>query len=61
MNKVIEKRVGEAAGEIEKAYNYDYIIVNDDLDEAVSDFLTAVKAEKMTVKRSSHVIDEILK
>lgn len=59
--EVIEKRVGEAAGEIEKAYNYDYIIVNDDLDEAVSDFLTAVKAEKMTVKRSSNVIDEILK
>ncbi len=59
--EVIEKRVGEAAGEIKKAYGYDYVIVNDDLDDAVSDFLTAVRAEKMTVKRSSHIIDKILK
>ena len=58
--EVIDKRVGEAAGEIEKAHNYDYIIVNDDLDDAVADFLAVVKAEKMTVKRSSDTIDEIL-
>ena len=58
--EVIDKRVGEAAGEIEKAHNYDYIIVNDDLDDAVADFLAVVKAEKMTVKRSSETIDEIL-
>ena len=57
---VIEKRVGEAAGEIEKAYNYDYAIVNDDLDAAVADFITAVRAEKMTVKRSEKLIDKIL-
>ena len=57
--EVIDKRV-EAAGEIEKAHNYDYIIVNDDLDDAVADFLAVVKAEKMTVKRSSETIDEIL-
>lgn len=58
--EVIAKRVAEAVGEIEKAYKYDYVIVNDDLDEAVADFMMAVKAEKMTVKRSAHVIDKIL-
>lgn len=58
--EVIAKRVGEAAGEISKAYDYDYVIVNDDLQEAVDDFLTAVKAEKMTVKRSKAMIDSIL-
>lgn len=57
---VIEKRIGEAAGEIKKAYNYDYVIVNDDLDKAVEDFLTAVRAEKMTVKRSGMLIDGVL-
>lgn len=58
--EVIAKRVGEASGEISKAYDYDYVIVNDDLQEAVDDFLTAVKAEKMTVKRSKAMIDSIL-
>jgi len=59
--EAIDKRVGEAAGEIEQARKYDYIIVNDDLDNAVADFLAVVKAEKMTVKRSSDTIDNILK
>ncbi len=58
--EVINKRVAEAAGEISKAYNYDYVIVNDDLMEAVDDFITAVKAEKMTVKRSASLIDNVL-
>ena len=57
---VIEKRVGEAAREIEAAYKYDYVIVNDDLQIAVDDFITAVKAEKMTVKRSEKIIDGVL-
>lgn len=58
--EVIDRRVGEAAGEIARAYDYDYVIVNDDLDAAVEDFLTAVKAEKMTVKRSNALIGGIL-
>ena len=57
---VIAKRVAEARGEIEKAYNYDYVIVNDDLDTAVSEFIKAVEAEKLTVKRSKDLIDSVL-
>ncbi len=57
---VIAKRVAEARGEIEKAYNYDYVIVNDDLDTAVSEFIKAVEAEKLTVKRSKDLIDRVL-
>ena len=57
---VIAKRVAEARGEIEKAYNYDYVIVNDDLDTAVSEFINAVEAEKLTVKRSKDLIDSVL-
>ena len=58
--EVIEKRIAEARGEIEKAYNYDYVIVNDDLNEAVSDFIKAVEAEKLTVRRSKQLIDNVL-
>ena len=57
---VIAKRVAEARGEIEKAYKYDYVIVNDDLDTAVSEFIKAVEAEKLTVKRSKDLIDSVL-
>lgn len=57
---VIEKRVAEAAREIEQAYNYDYVIVNDDLDTAVSDFLSVIKSEKMSVKHSRALIDKVL-
>lgn len=57
---VIAKRVAEARGEIEKAYNYDYVIVNDDLDTAVSEFIKAVEVEKLTVKRSKDLIDSVL-
>lgn len=58
--EVIEKRVSEARGEIEKAYNYDYVIVNDNLNEAVSDFIKVVEAEKLTVRRSKQLIDNVL-
>ncbi len=57
--EVIAKRVGEASNEIAHAVNYDYVIVNDDLDEAVEDFICAVKAEKMTVKRCKELIENI--
>lgn len=57
---VIERRVSEARGEIEKAYNYDYVIVNDDLNKAVSEFIKVVEAEKLTVRRSVRLIDDVL-
>lgn len=57
---VIAKRVGEAAGEISKAVNYDYIIVNDDLETAVEDFLAVIRAERLTKKRNSNKINEVL-
>ena len=41
---VIEKRVSQAADEIGKAMKYDYVIMNDDLDAAVKDFLTVIEA-----------------
>lgn len=39
---VIEKRVAHAGSEIRDSYRYDYVIMNDGLDQAVSDFLTVI-------------------
>ena len=58
--EVIEDRVAQAGREIGEAVNYDYAIVNDDLEKAVEDFLGVIQAEKLTVKRQKDTIDNII-
>ncbi len=45
--EVIEKRMKTALYEIECAKNYDYIVINDDLDKAVEDFVAIIKADRL--------------
>lgn len=59
--EVIAKRMKEAQGEISCAEDYDYIVINDDLDEAVEDFITIIKSDRLAVKRQNKIIDEVLK
>ncbi len=40
--ETIKKRVAQAAGEIEKADKYDYVIMNDELDDALADFRAVI-------------------
>ena len=47
--EVIIQRVERAAEEIPYAVKYDYIIVNDGLEEAVEDFRSIVRAESLPV------------
>ena len=42
----IKRRLGIAAEEIRKAPEYDYIVVNDDLDKAFETFSSIIRAEK---------------
>ncbi|MBQ5911045.1 MAG: guanylate kinase [Clostridia bacterium] len=58
--EVIEKRMTSALKEIECAKNYDYIVVNDDLDSAVEDFITIIKADRLNTERQNKIIDEVL-
>lgn len=48
--EVIEKRIGEAAGEIRKAVNYDYVMINGELEIAVSDLLSIINSQKLKKK-----------
>lgn len=59
-DEVIEERVSKASGEIELAGNYDYVIVNDALEDALSDFFAVVRAEKLKSVYSGDLIDKIL-
>jgi len=57
---VIEKRLVEAEREIKAAYNYDYIIVNDDINIVVNDMLSILKSERLRIDRNKHLINEVL-
>lgn len=57
---VIEERISKASGEIELAENYDYIIVNDALEDAINDFFAVIRAEKLKSGYSAELIDKIL-
>ena len=57
---IVEKRLSAALYEIDKARGYDYIVVNDVLDEAVNDIASIIKSEQLRTSRQQKLINEIL-
>lgn len=53
-DEVIAQRVAEAEGEISHACEYDYVIVNGALEDAIEYFKTVVRAEKLRADRSEY-------
>jgi guanylate kinase len=49
----IRKRIKQAKKEITYAPSYDYLVVNDDINKALSDILSIVKAERCRIDRLS--------
>lgn len=58
--EVIQQRVSEAAHEISFAKDYDYIVVNDVLEDAVKDFQAVVRAQKIKSENQNKFINEVL-
>ncbi len=58
--EAIQKRLGAAKAEIAKAVLYDYIIVNDDLETAVSEMAGLLRAEKQRASRNQEFIERML-
>ncbi len=58
--ETISHRLFIAEQEIRRAGEYDYVVVNDDLDEAVADFETVINAEKMRLTRNKNIISEVI-
>lgn len=58
--EVINKRLNEALREIERASEYDYIVVNNSLDDAVSDFINVMSVDKLKTDRNLNLINNIL-
>ncbi len=49
--KVIEERVAIAEEEMKHAGEYDYVIINDKLEEAIADFKSIIRAEECRIKK----------
>ena len=48
---VVERRLGNAPGELSQYNEYQYLVVNDDLDQAASHLIAIVDAERSRVRR----------
>lgn len=56
---VVQKRVENAIFEIESLSEYDYMVINDDLDKAVKEFVTVANAARL--KQSNKQIEAFIK
>ena len=58
--ETVDRRLSAAAEEIRMAYQYDYVVVNDALDDAVQELKTIFAAEKLKAANRKKMIDEVL-
>lgn len=58
---VIKKRMTEALNEIKRADEYDYIVINDDLNKAVDDLINIIISGCPAEQNKKIIIDEVLK
>ena len=59
--EVIKGRIEVAKVEIEEARRFDYIVVNDRLEDAVTDVKAIITAEKLKYRRNEEIIERVLK
>lgn len=55
----VKKRLGRAIEEADGVEEYDYLVVNDDLDICVEEVHSIIQAEKLRVSRNINFINEI--
>ena len=62
-SEIITRRVAAAREEISHVSEYDYVIINEELDAAISDFFCIVRAERMKMSkqlvRYHHLITQL--
>ncbi len=58
--ETINHRLVIAKGEMKMASEYDFIVVNDDLEEAVNDIETIIGAERLKASRNKKLLSEVI-
>ncbi len=59
-NEVIAQRIAQAENELKYANDYDYIIVNGKLENAIDDFKSVIRAEQLKAVNSENIMNEVL-
>ncbi len=59
--ELVNKRMTSALSEIARAKEYDYIVVNDVIDDAVCDVASIIRGERLRTERQKEIINEVLK
>ncbi len=59
-DEIIQKRLTEALREISMAAKYDYIVVNDVLDEAVNNIVSIMSVDRFKTDRNLSLINNVL-
>ncbi len=58
--EVIEKRFSRARDELDRYRDYDYCVINDDLETAVADLEAVIRAERCRVKYYPEIVKRII-
>ena len=58
--ELIQKRLTPALGEIKRAVEYDYIVVNKDIAAAADDIMSVILSSRLKTDRQTKIIDEVL-
>ncbi|MBQ8953108.1 MAG: guanylate kinase [Clostridia bacterium] len=55
----VKKRLSDASGQLAFAYAYDYLVINDDLDEAVKAVENIIRVSRMRASANKKTLDDI--
>lgn len=58
--ELIQKRLTSALGEIKRAVEYDYIVVNEDIAAAADNIMSVILSSRLKTDRQTKIIDEVL-
>lgn len=58
--ELIQKRLNSALGEIKRAVEYDYIVVNKDIAAAADNIMSVILSSRLKTDRQTKIIDEVL-
>ena len=58
--ELIQKRLTSALGELKRAVEYDYIVVNEDIAAAADDIMSVILSSRLKTDRQTKIIDEVL-
>lgn len=57
--ETLNKRINQANSEIKEAYKYDYVVVNDVLEDAIKNIRLILEAERLKTSKMKFKIDEL--